>query len=204
MKRTVVLDAGHGNNTSGKRSPVWNDGSRLFEWEFNRDIVQRIANLLSQHSIPHHILTPEKYDIPLSYRCQRANALWAQDKSSYLISIHANAGGGSGWECYTSPGYTQSDEFAKEFYHQAAYAFQDVCPIRTIQGVTKLDDLLAMSDPDKEANFYILTKTQCPAILTENLFMDTYADCKVIMSNEGRDLIAKLHVDAILNIQNTL
>ena len=38
----VILDAGHGYNTKGKRSPVWSDGSQLFEWEFNRDVVKRI------------------------------------------------------------------------------------------------------------------------------------------------------------------
>ena len=44
MKSMVILDNGHGKETSGKRSPIWSDGSQLFEWEFNRDIVQRISN----------------------------------------------------------------------------------------------------------------------------------------------------------------
>ena len=38
MKPIVILDNGHGEETAGKRSPVWGDGSQLFEWEFNRDI----------------------------------------------------------------------------------------------------------------------------------------------------------------------
>ena len=28
----VLLDNGHGENTPGKRSPKWSDGSQLFEW----------------------------------------------------------------------------------------------------------------------------------------------------------------------------
>ena len=56
------------------------------------------------------------------------------------------------------------------------------------------------SDPDKEANFAILTKTTCPAILTENFFMDTEKDCRFIMSNEGREQIANMHVSAIKRI----
>ena len=39
----IVLDNGHGENTPGKRSPKLEDGSQFFEWEFNRDIVNRIA-----------------------------------------------------------------------------------------------------------------------------------------------------------------
>ena len=36
-----------------------------------------------------------------------------------------------------------------------------------------------------------------PAILTENFFMDTEKDCRFIMSEEGRERIANMHVDFI-------
>ena len=39
----VILDNGHGSETSGKRSPKWADGKQIFEYEFNRDVVKRIA-----------------------------------------------------------------------------------------------------------------------------------------------------------------
>lgn len=55
-------------------------------------------------------------------------------------------------------------------------------------------------DPDKEANFAILTKTTCPAILTENFFMDTEKDCRFIMSEDGRERIANMHVAAIKRV----
>lgn len=39
-----ILDNGHGNNTPGKRSPQFGENlPTLYEWEFNRDIVKRIA-----------------------------------------------------------------------------------------------------------------------------------------------------------------
>ena len=31
MKPIVILDNGHGEETAGKRSPVWSDGKQLFE-----------------------------------------------------------------------------------------------------------------------------------------------------------------------------
>ena len=47
----VILDAGHGKETPGKRSPILEDGSQLLEWEFNRDICNRIYRLLLDEDI---------------------------------------------------------------------------------------------------------------------------------------------------------
>lgn len=193
--KTVILDAGHGKETAGKRSPIWEDGSQLLEWEFNRDIVKCIARQLDKAGVKYHILVPEDFDISLSERVARANLIYNSDKSAYLVSIHANAGGGTGWEAFTSEGQTTSDKFAELFYDQAKKLFQGKFPIRTC-GID--------GDSDKESRFYILRKTQCPAILTENLFMDTEKDCRYLMSEEGRNAIAKMHVDAISQINQSM
>jgi len=189
MKPTVILDAGHGIETKGKRSPIWADGTQLMEFEFNRDIVNRIAKMLDEINTPYHILVPEVTDIPLRERCARANDVWkATNKNAYLISIHANAGGGTGWECFTSVGETKSDAIATIFCEEAK---------KTFVGKRMRFDY-SDGDPDKESRFYILRYTQCPAILTENFFMDTEADCRYIMSEEGRATIAKMHIEAIV------
>ena len=110
---TVILDPGHGIETLGKRSPKWPDGSQLFEYEFNRDIVNRIAEDLERSGIKCVILVPEKNDISLSERVKRANKIWKNTgKKCFGISIHANAGGGTGFEVYTSVGKTKSDDIA--------------------------------------------------------------------------------------------
>ena len=41
----VIIDNGHGVDTKGKCSPTYKDGSKLWEYEFNRDIAARIAYL---------------------------------------------------------------------------------------------------------------------------------------------------------------
>ena len=64
----ILLDAGHGINTPGKRSPLWPDGSQLLEFEFNRDIVRRVASELSRMHLHYEIITPEINDIPLLER----------------------------------------------------------------------------------------------------------------------------------------
>ena len=53
-------------------------------------------------------------------------------------------------------------------------------------------------DPDWEENFYILVKTKCPAVLTENFFQDNKEDVAFLNSDEGKQAIIKTHVDAII------
>jgi N-acetylmuramoyl-L-alanine amidase len=186
-----ILDNGHGENTTGKRSPVLADGKQLFEYEFNRDIVQRIFAALGRFGINRHILVPEYTDISLAERCRRANEIYAKDKTAFLLSIHANAGGGTGWECYTSKGKTKSDGMATIFYEQAEKTFGKEWKIRKD---------LSDGDPDKEENFYILKNTACPTVLTENFFMDTERDCRFIMGEAGRQAVADVHVAAVRRI----
>jgi N-acetylmuramoyl-L-alanine amidase len=180
----VILDNGHGENTPGKRSPKGD----LLEYEFNRDIVNRIADLLICKGILFYKLVPEQRDVSLKERCLRANKYHQKHKDCFLISVHANGGGGSGWEVFTSVGETESDNIATVFYEQANIAFHDF----------RMRKDTSDGDPDKEAHFYILKHTTCPAILTENFFMDTEYDLAFIKSDTGRQRIAQMHFDSIV------
>lgn len=200
MKYLWILDAGHGGmidgnyQTKGKRSPKWPDGRQLFEGEFNRDVVNRIAALCEGNCIDYHILVPEQEDISLGERVRRANRLHKNQKCIY-VSIHANAGGGTGWEVFTSPGDTKADPIATVFAKKAAASFPDF----------RMRKDLSDDDPDKEASFYVLKHTRMPAILTENFFMDRLSpDCELLFSHSGRQQIAQMHFDAISAIESNL
>ena len=52
-------------------------------------------------------------------------------------------------------------------------------------------------DRDQEANFYVLRKTICPAVLTENLFQDNRSDVAFLLSDEGKKAIENLHIAGI-------
>ena len=184
----IILDNGHGKETPGKRSPKWEDGSQLFEYEFNRDITKRIQNRLTELNIESVLLVPEEEDVSLGERCRRANEIFKKRPDSILISIHANAGGGTGWEAWTSIGSTLADKYATILYTTATEWFPE----------WKIRTDYTDGDPDKESQFYILKHTKCPAVLTENFFMDTKKDCDFILSNTGRERIANMHVAAIL------
>lgn len=186
---TIILDAGHGKNTQGKCSPKWPDGTQLFEWEFNRDIVKRIAEQLERDGIKYHILVPEDKDISLQERVRRADKIWKNtNKKCFLVSVHANAGGGTGCEVWTSVGKTKSDDIASIFWNEMKSEFS----------TQKMRLDMTDGDVDKEKNYYILYNSKCPAILTENFFMDNEKDCKeILMKPLMRQKIANAHVNAI-------
>lgn len=187
----VIIDNGHGVDTAGKCSPVWNDGSKLWEYEFNRDVAARIAYHCKMNGIRFKMLVTEMHDISLAERVRRANAIYDSiAEECFLLSIHANAGMGTGFEVWTSKGKTMSDTYADIFMEEAEEELKEF----------KMRKDYTDGDSDKEEQFYILRHTKMPAVLTENLFMDTERDCRFLMSEEGRERIADLHFRAIKRI----
>jgi len=194
----VLLDNGHGAlingeyQTAGKRSPVWNDGTQLFEGEFNRSIINGIIEELTRLNIPYVNICPEYRDVTLETRVRRANKY---PRNSFFLSVHSNAGGGHGFEVFSYPGTSLADDIATEFGH----AFQHEFPSKRLRADYSDGDL------DKEAKFYVLKKTVMPAVLTENFFMDDEEECKtILMTREGRQRIVRFHVEAILKVKQLL
>ena len=201
-----IFDNGHGGiidgvyQTPGKRSPVWPDGTQLFEGEFNRAIVNRLVKMCAEAGIECVNLVDTQEDVPLSERTDKANDIYRKraDKGGKCIyvSIHANGfdkESANGWSCYTSIGETKSDKIATILYEKAETEF----PGEYIRKDTYSD-----GDVDKEANFWVLAKTVMPAILSENFFMTNYDNChNYLQSEEGRDRIAKIHFQMIQEVE---
>lgn len=183
----VIIDNGHGIETPGKRSPAGLRDFQLFEYEFNRSIAAGVMKALEAKGIPYAELVPEIEDITLPDRVERANKIYNEHPGSFLVSIHANAGGGTGWEVFTYPGQSESDKVAQVFADKAEEHFPEF----------RMRFDRSDGDDDKEAKFYILRYTSGPAILTENFFMDTGKDLDFIASTEGRQRIIKHHVESI-------
>lgn len=199
-----ILDNGHGGmvdgvyQTPGKRSPVWPDGKVLYEGEFNRAIVDRLMALCEANSIDAINLVNTPNDISLSERVSTANKLAkSSEKPCIYVSIHANGfdkESANGWSVYTSVGETKSDGIATILFDKAMKEF----PNEYMRKDTYSD-----GDVDKEANFYVLIHTSMPAILSENFFMTNYDNChKYLMTEDGRDRIAKIHFEMIQQIEN--
>jgi N-acetylmuramoyl-L-alanine amidase len=199
MIRKILLDPGHGKETPGKRSPKWEDGTQLFEWEYCREIAKRVLSELKAKGVDVEQIVTEDTDISLTERCNRTNAISKKVgvNDTLLVSIHCNAANGvaSGWEIHTSPGVTKSDEYADIFWFEAQ---------KTLPTGTKMRGDFGNGYKCWDNNFTVLSKSNCPAVLTENLFMDNKSDCKYLLSEEGKNTITKLHVNAILKIVGKL
>ena len=189
----ILLDNGHGFDTPGKRSP---DG-HFREYAYNRYLAFLIHERLTAIGLDVQFLVPEREDISLKERCRRVNKICQQlgKNQVILISIHVNAAGNGqnwldarGWSCFTTRGRTKADELATCLYEAA----KNHLPGMKIR--TDFTD----GDPDIEKDFYIIRHSSCPAVLTENLFMDNRQDVAFLESEEGAKAIVNLHVDGIL------
>ena len=189
----VLIDNGHGENTQGKRSP---DG-KFREYLYARQIAKRIVDDLIRRGYDAERIVTEEEDIPLSERVRRINTICDKLGASnvILISIHNNAAGNGGqwmsargWSAYTTKGKNRSDELATMLYVEAVNNFSG----QTIRKDT------SDGDPDWEENFYIIRKSLCPAVLTENFFMDNKRDVEYLNSEEGKQAIVDTHVEAII------
>ena len=189
----ILIDNAHGLNTPGKRSP---DG-KFIEAIYTRQLARRIVADLQDRGYDAVLLTPEDDDIPLSERVKRVNAYCKAlgNRNVILVSIHVNAAGNgskwlnaTGWSVYTCKGQTESDRLADCLCEAAIKHF----PGRRIR--TDFSD----SDPDWEENFSLLSNTLCPAVLTENFFMDSRSDLEYLQSRAGKQAVVDTHVEGII------
>ena len=194
-KTLVILDAGHGIDTPGKRSPIWSNNTQLFEWKFNRDIVDSIIGYLQVANISYVKLIEESQDISLKERVDRINTIYKENKDKYkvyLISIHGNAADNAptanGIEVFTSIGETKSDTIAEVFYSKLKNLGWKMRPNRSNKG-------------GKEENFYILKNSHCPAVLTENGFYTNEEECKKMLEFYWQKEIALAHYKAMQDIE---
>lgn len=190
----VLLDNGHGINTKGKQSP---DG-RLREYKYAREIVKGIYTELTKAGIESYILTPEETDVPLSERVARANKLYSShNKQAILISIHCNAAGNGsqwmnaqGWSVYVAQNASKnSKKLAEDIAKEAQKAKLKVRQYTN-------DSLYWVQ------SLAICRDTNCPAVLTENLFQDNKQDVEYLLSEEGKQNIINIHVQGIKNYIN--
>lgn len=191
-KMKILIDNGHGNNTPGKCSP-----NGFKEYAYCRNIAAEIVSELRTRGYDAELLVPEIYDVPRIERVHRVNVKCQSlgKDNVILVSVHNNAAGmgewmkARGWSCFTSRGQTKSDKLADHLYKVAEKVFIGH-QIRTDR---------SDGDKDWEKNFDMLKMTLCPAVLTENFFMDNKEDLEYLCSDEGKDAIVKCHVEGIIN-----
>ena len=137
----IVLDAGHGGNDPGAV------GNGMKEADLTLDICKRIQEKLIRKYLTDVRLAPRG---ELQERAQFANDC----NADLFLSIHVNAGGGTGFESYIYPGAKERTRKLRHIIHNAIIAL----PIR--------------DRGKKEKNLCVLRETSMSAVLLECLFID--------------------------------
>lgn len=206
----VFLDAGHGAlDKNGKYVTApskqfqhsqgnFHNGHWFYEGVWNRSLTNRVAAKLNNIGIPNIQVSHEYLDLPLNYRVDLANWYHRNFKKGLFISNHANASGSGaarGFEVYTSPGVTTSDKVAQFHWNNVKELMEDRISYRSDT---------SDNDHDKEARFFVLTRTVMPAILVEHLFFDNFQDASLLMDDEIVERFAEAQVHTVINYMNSL
>ncbi len=182
------LDNGHGKLTAGKRSPKLSDGERFFEYEFNRKIVKGIIKALKKHGVRYYNVVPEvNVDNFLKGRVLRANNV-PSDIPKIFLSVHANAG----------PGTWTSAKGLETWYFHGSRTGRKLAAVFQQQLVNQLGWTNRGIKSQATKQFYVLRRTNMPAVLTENGFYNNRKEVYQLLDKDIQQKVITAHVDAIL------
>ena len=185
----VVLDAGHGLYTAGKRCLKSIDKNETREWWLNDRICDKVIEKLASYD-GYLLLRVDDItgntDVSLESRVSKANEFGAD----FYLSVHHNAGinGGKGGGILSLV-YTNASEKSRE-YQKIIY-----------DALIKETGLKGnRSTPLGEENLYVCRKTTMPCVLIECGFMDSTTDTPIILTDEFADSAAEGIVNALVKI----
>ena len=154
----VAGDAGHGGSDPGACA------NGIQEKSINLVIMTRALDTLEKDYQDVQTLNIRNGDqtMSLKQRTDKANA-WGAD---FYISVHNNAGGGTGMETYRLPGAYASTVKKQSIIHNEVMAY--------LKGFSVKDRGM------KTANFHVLRETKMSAVLIECLFVDHPKDAALL------------------------
>jgi N-acetylmuramoyl-L-alanine amidase len=177
----IMIDAGHGYETSGKRTV---DGMK--EYEFNRAVANEMKQLLANYEDVTILFShSDKVDVPLSERTAKAN----QAKVDLFVSIHANAHG-NGREWTSAEGI---ETFVYVSKPKGAFELAGIVQANLVRHTGRKDRGV------KTANFYVLKETSMTAILCECGFMTNKNEANLLQTNAYRHACAEAIVKGIVS-----
>jgi N-acetylmuramoyl-L-alanine amidase len=208
----VFLDAGHGGIDPKKKLPfnyttypskcfqhnnsMFHGYGWFFEGVFNREVAAKIEQYLKDWGMSVINVYDPVIDVSLNKRVLKANMNAQNYEASLFLSIHGNAAGSTtarGFEVFTSIGQTKADIYATFLFNEVKEAFP--------KWVYRMDTI--DNDPDKEANFFVLSQTSMPAVLSENGFFTNYKDAVMMFDPAFQNTLALCHARAVVDYAKT-
>ncbi len=148
----IVIDPGHGGEDPGAT------GNGLKEKDLNFSLSKMVVDKLMIYEVDVILTRTADIELGLYDRCEIANNAGAD----YFFSIHTNAGGGTGFESYVYTGVEEYTENLRGIIHDRVAVYYKRA---------------GFADRGKKrANFVVLRETEMPAVLLENLFIDSQKD----------------------------
>jgi N-acetylmuramoyl-L-alanine amidase len=206
MKKTVIIECGHGGMINGvyqdlagarrdnpdPKQYTFSDGTVIHEGVNNRVIGKMLIAKLIVNNIPYKDLNAhDNNDMSLVNRVKVANEIYRRDKSAWLLSLHSNkmtfasqgsGNGGRGCENFIAINASQKSvayaEQLEKSYKDAGLKWRGTF----------------------HRDLYMVKNTACPAVLMETLFYDNVDDAEILISDSGRKLIVDALYDAIVAI----
>lgn len=167
----IFIDPGHGGSDPGAVA------NGLKEKDLTLTIALKIKHMLD-NQFTGHIATLSRYrddTLTLKERTDMANG-WRAD---YLMSIHINAGGGTGFESFT--------------YHKQYPNKSKTNSVRKVIHDEIVNETGFRNRGKREANFHMLRESAMSAVLTENGFLDHDIDAKNLKDDSFLNKIARGH-----------
>ena len=204
----ILFDNGHGTRqyTQGKRSP----DETLIEGEWAREMVRHLIKAFQYSGFECYQIVPEDQDIDMRIRAIRINDIVkkkrSEGKQCISISIHINAapypGGRPQWVDATGwCGYVQIDSDPGPKGGMEALGIAKVITQHMYNLAITLNLQGNRAVPRhkyKQENFFMCREMLCPAILTENLFMTSRDNYRILTSVEGKRDIIEIHLGAMI------
>ncbi|KYC70371.1 N-acetylmuramoyl-L-alanine amidase [Bacillus licheniformis] len=173
----IFIDPGHGGTDPGASA------NGLQEKQLTLQIALALRNILlnEYQNVTVQLSRTSDQTVSLTQRTNAANS-WGAD---YFLSIHINAGGGTGFEDYIYPGVGAPTTTYRDIMHEE---------------ILKVVDFRDRGK--KTANFHVLRETAMPALLTENGFVDNTSDAEKLKSSAFIQSIARGHANGLARAFN--
>lgn len=199
--KQVILDPGHGGldangkyTTAPNKMHIFPNGEEVYEGVLNRELAKELYEHLRKDTSFSTLFTvkpDDPRDMKLSRRVYFANTF--DPRETLFISLHCNASpnhNAGGGEVWTSPGETKSDILAD-------YIYLGMRRELTKWGMKMRPDN-SDGDYDREAAFYVLRRTLCPAVLIEYGFFDYRPDLQALQDPNFQKRVNKSIAEYII------
>lgn len=192
----VLVDAGHGWDTPGKRS---NDDS-LRENEFNSAVQDKVGMLLSLAGVDYLMVAngwKDEAPVPRVKQCNDyISMMKSEGKACIGVSIHADAFNDEDANGFTSFYFRKGDRYSENGKLLASDIQNSIDTINDSKGSITNDRGI------KGANFFILRDTACPFVLVEAGFMTNDYDLSWLLTDEYRNDLAIAIVQGLAEYAN--